>query len=216
MTNKINNLSHPKHLDLGKMEPSPGYQATISRFHDILDGKLGLGKKPDLTISLIEQAKESSSHLRLKGHASATEDIIRDVTRRSPSVSSKVDAYFKGTPLEGLGPTFEAAQKKSGVNGIFLAALAALESNSGRSAIARDKNNLFGFQAYDSNPYGSAAEFDSFSEGIDYVSRYLKKEYLSEQGSYYQGRAIEDINRHYASDENWHKKISAIIGDILK
>lgn len=216
MTNKVNALSHPNHIDLGRMEPSPGYRAALGRFQDILEKKLGMANRPDLTMSLIEHSKQSGSHLRLRGYAHMAEDIIADVTKRTPAVAQRLDGYFKGTPLEGLGSEFEKAQKKTGINGIFLAALAALESGTGSSAIARDKNNLFGFQAYDGSPYESAAKFDSFASSIDYVSDYLKREYLSEQGSYYRGRAIEDINRNYATDKNWHKKISAIIGDILK
>lgn len=216
MTNRIDSSSHPRHIDLGKMELSPGYKATLSRFHEILDRKIGLNKGQDLTLSLIEQTNRTSSHLRLKDVTNQAELIIGDVTKRTASVASKVDAYFKGSPMEGLGASFELAQNKTGINGVFLAALAALESNSGKSQIAKDKNNLFGFQAYDTNPYGSAAKFESFSAGIDYVSNYLKKEYLSENGSYFRGKAIEDINQNYATDKNWHKKIAAIIGDILK
>lgn len=216
MTNRIDSSSHPRHIDLGKMELSPGYKATLSRFHEILDRKIGLNKGQDLTLSLIEQTNRTSSHLRLKDVTNQAELIIGDVTKRTASVASKVDAYFKGSPMEGLGASFELAQNKTGINGVFLAALAALESNSGKSQIAKDKNNLFGFQAYDTNPYSSAAKFESFSAGIDYVSNYLKKEYLSENGSYFRGKAIEDINQNYATDKNWHKKIAAIIGDILK
>lgn len=216
MTNKIDKTPHPRHLDIGRIESGNGYKAALGRFHDILDQKLGVSAKPDLTSSLIEQAKETSTHLRLKSHLKQAEAIVGDVTERTPGAAAKIDEYFKGSPLEGLGSSFELAQKKTGVNGVFLAALAALESNSGRSQIARDKNNLFGFQAYDSDPYNSAAKFDSFSSGIDYVSDYLKREYLSENGSYYKGRAIEDINQNYATDKTWHKKIAAIIGDILK
>lgn len=216
MTNRIDPSSHPKHIDLGKIELSPGYKATLSRFHEILDKKMNLNTGPDLTLSLIEHTKQASSHLRMRNFTNQADEIVGDVTKRTASVASKIDAYFKGSPMEGLGSSFELAQTRTGINAVFLAALAALESNSGKSVIAKDKKNLFGFQAYDGNPYGSAAEFDSFSDGIDYVSRYLKKEYLSENGSYFRGRGLEDINRNYATDKNWHKKIAAIIGDILK
>lgn len=216
MINKIDANMHPRHIDLGKMEVSPGYKAALSRFHDILDHKLGLVNRPDTTLRLMRQSKEASSHLRLQPYVNKAEEIVADVTKKSYGVAAKIDEYFRGSPMEGLGSSFELAQKKTGVNGIFLAALAALESNAGRSQIARDKNNLFGFQAYDSEPYGNAAKFDSLASGIDFVSDYLKKEYLSEGGSYFRGRAIEDMNQNYASDKNWHKKISAIIGDILK
>ena len=45
------------------------------------------------------------------------------------------------------------------INGIFVASIAIHESAWGTSKIARDKKNLFGYGAYDSNPYNGAYQF---------------------------------------------------------
>lgn len=210
MTNKIGHITHPKHFDVNRMSRDGGYASALNRFNEILDNKIYAYNKPNISIPVI-----SGSRFDIMKSPGA-EDIVKDVTRKTGRAAEKIDAYFKGTALEGLGKDFENAERKSGVNGVFLAALAALESNSGRSAIAREKNNLFGFQAFDSDPYSNAASFENYAAGIDFVSSYLKREYLSEDGSYYNGTSIEDINKKYATDKNWHKKLADIIGDILR
>ncbi len=54
---------------------------------------------------------------------------------------------------------FYYIEKQYKINGVFVAAMAIHESAWGTSKIARDKNNLFGYGAYDSNPYNGAYQF---------------------------------------------------------
>lgn len=115
---------------------------------------------------------------------------------------------------------FYYAEQEYGINGVFLAAIAIHESGYGSSKIAVDKNNLFGYMAYDGNAYASAKTFDTYSEGIDLVARVLVKYYLNPKGtsiyggevavgSYYEGTTIKSVNEHYASDSNWSNGIYA-------
>ena len=117
---------------------------------------------------------------------------------------------------------FYYAEQEYGINGIFLASLAIHESGWGTSKIALDKNNLFGYQAYDGSPYNSAKQFSSYSEGIDFVARILIKYYLNPKGSsiyggdvadgrYYNSSTIKGVNKHYASDSNWANTIYNIM-----
>lgn len=117
---------------------------------------------------------------------------------------------------------FYYAEQEYGINGVFLASLAIHESGWGTSSIAINKNNLFGYQAYDSSPYSSAKQFDTYSEGIDLVARVLIKYYLNDVGTpiyggniadgrYYCGNTIKDVNKHYASDNNWANAIYNIM-----
>ncbi len=113
---------------------------------------------------------------------------------------------------------FYNAEKKYNINGIFLASIAIHESAWGSSNIANDKNNLFGYGAYDESPYESSLDFDSYEEGIETVAKSLVKYYLNPAGTkiydgetaegwYYNGPTVEGVNTRYASDENWHKKV---------
>jgi len=109
---------------------------------------------------------------------------------------------------------FYYAEKQYQVNGVFLAAVAIHESGWGGSSIASDKNNLFGYGAYDSSPYDSAYEFSDYSEGIDLLARVFAKYYLNPEGTkiydgnkadgcYYHGATLTGVNTKYATDKNW-------------
>ena len=88
------------------------------------------------------------------------------------------------------------------------------ESAWGTSKIAIQKNNLFGYGAYDSNPYNGAYEFSDYSESIDLIARVFVKYYLNPNGtsifggekaigSYYNGETLTGINTKYATDKKW-------------
>ena len=93
------------------------------------------------------------------------------------------------------------------INGIFLAAIGIHESAWGTSQIAKNKNNLFGYGAYDRDPEGCANEFETYADAINTVASALKTNYLSETGSYYNGTTAEAVNTRYASDEKWSEKV---------
>ena len=102
---------------------------------------------------------------------------------------------------------FYNAEQKYGVNGIFIAAIGIHESAWGTSFLAKEKNNLFGYRAYDRDPINSAQDFDSYEDAINVVAEALSKNYLTSTGSYYNGTTIEAVNQKYASDKSWHEKV---------
>lgn len=113
---------------------------------------------------------------------------------------------------------FYYIEKQYNINGIFVAAVGIHESNWGTSKIALQKNNLFGYGAYDSNPYNGAYEFANYSESIDLISRVFVKYYLNPSGTsiyggekavgtYYNGATLTGVNTKYASDKNWANSV---------
>lgn len=113
---------------------------------------------------------------------------------------------------------FYNIEKKYNINGILLASMAIHESAWGTSQIAQDKKNLFGYGSYDSTPYESSFEFDTYAEGIETVAKSLVKYYLNPSGTkiydgeiaagwYYNGPTLEGVNTRYASDKDWHNKV---------
>lgn len=120
----------------------------------------------------------------------------------------------KNDILKNNAKYFYYAEEQYNINGVFLAAIAVHESAWGTSSIARNKNNLFGYAAYDRDPYNSASNFSSYSEGIDLVARVLMKNYLNPSGEqlpdgsiasgkFYNGKTISAVNKRYATDKNW-------------
>ena len=109
---------------------------------------------------------------------------------------------------------FYYIEKQYNINGVFVASVGIHESAWGTSQIAVQKNNLFGYGAYDSNPYNGAYTFSNYSESIDLSARVFVKYYLNPAGTsiyggekavgtYYNGATLNGINTKYASDKNW-------------
>lgn len=109
---------------------------------------------------------------------------------------------------------FYYIEKQYNINGVFVAAVGIHESAWGTSKIALQKNNLFGYGEYDSNPYNGAYNFSNYSESIDLISRVFVKYYINPKGTsiyggekavgtYYNGSNLSGINKKYASDSNW-------------
>lgn len=109
---------------------------------------------------------------------------------------------------------FYYIEEQYNINGIFVAAVAIHESAWGTSKIAQNKYNLFGYGAYDSNPYNGAYEFSDYSESIDLIARVFVKYYLNPKGTsiyggetasgkYYNGATLTGVNTKYATDKNW-------------
>ena len=120
--------------------------------------------------------------------------------------------------IEDNAENFYNAEQKYGINGVFLASIAIHESAWGTSFIARDKKNLFGFGAYDRDPYGMANTFDDYSKGIDDVAKYLVKNYLNKAGTpiydgeiatgiYYNEPTLAGVNTKYCTDKEWATKL---------
>ena len=65
---------------------------------------------------------------------------------------------------------FYNAEQTYGVNGIFIAAIGIHESAWGTSFLAKGKNNLFGYRAFDRDPINSAQDFESYEEAINVVA----------------------------------------------
>lgn len=109
---------------------------------------------------------------------------------------------------------FYYIEKQYKINGIFVAAVGIHESAWGTSKIAREKNNLFGYGAYDSNPYNGAYHFSDYPESIDLMARVFTKYYIHPKGTsiyggekavgtYYYAPTLSGVNTKYATDKNW-------------
>lgn len=113
---------------------------------------------------------------------------------------------FANTNMQGLEQYFINAENETGINAIYLAGLATHESGWNTSDFARERNNLFGWQSYDSN-LNATKRFASKEESIMTVARALKKMYLSKNGCYFNGYKISDISKRYASDKQHDQKV---------
>ena len=132
----------------------------------------------------------------------------------------ELEKYCLTQRLSGLSWAFMDAQNLYDVNALHNIAHAVLESASGTSFIARKKNNLYGFKAYDSSPYASAGKFKNYPDCINTWTKWMVENYLEDDGKYYNGNSEQGINVRYATSpiaginkafivQNLRKKISS-------
>lgn len=119
------------------------------------------------------------------------------------------------TPLPRLGAAFTQAERDTGINARYLVAHAMLESGWGTSSIARAKHNLFGYGAYDRDPFRYATRFPTFAAGIAAVSKRIRASYLAPDGRWWRGfPTLRGVNRFYASDVLWADKVAVLANTI--
>ncbi len=131
--------------------------------------------------------------------------VDTDIASTSGVAAWAIDQYLKeNTPLPPLGDAFLRAERDYGVNALVLVGIAMHESSYGTSPIAVLKKNLFGYNALDRDPMKYAATFASYAEGVDFVARYLRDEYLVPTGRFWTGyTTLRSVNLAYATDPGW-------------
>ena len=162
-----------------------------------------------------EKTEENNSSNEGKG------SLSRDIELNKPSGFSAeqfkkalTDSKDTNKIFQNNSEYFYYIEDEYNINGMFVAAIGIHESAWGTSRLAKNKYNLFGYGAYDSNPYNGAYSFSSYSESIDLIARVLVKYYLNPSGTkiydgqvasgkYYSGNTITAVNKRYATDTNW-------------
>lgn len=166
-----------------------------------------------------EEQKQTTAETKTKEQLLSTLNINMQLNKPSGLTLEQFkkvlsDEKDKNKIFENNAEYFYYIEKQYNINGIFVAAVGIHESSWGTSKIALQKNNLFGYGAYDSNPYNGAYEFNNYSESIDLIARVFVKYYLNPSGTsiyggekavgtYYNGATLAGINKKYASDKNW-------------
>jgi mannosyl-glycoprotein endo-beta-N-acetylglucosaminidase len=161
-----------------------------------------------------------------------------DLRKPSKVTAAQIDSYInnylgsRDSVLKGKGQAFINAGNKYGVNSLYLAAHAILESGYGTSNISLGKKNLFGFGAYDAAPFIGAVRFSTIEQNIEYIAQEMKATYLNPGNWKYNGAYLgfstktvydntrinsnsEGMNYFYASDPKWGQKIAAHMQRIL-
>lgn len=141
-------------------------------------------------------------------------DLNLTVDVDGASLDAAIKAIRPDSPLIGLGGAMVAVGREYGINAIYIAAHAAWESAWGTSTIARDKNNLFGYGAYDDCPYSCALSFTTKEECIAEAMARIKADYLTPGGRYFKGATLRGMNVSYATDESWMNGVASIMNSL--
>lgn len=144
--------------------------------------------------------------------------IVNNETNLKIKSNVSIEEYQKmleGTGLYDIAESLYNAEQVFSINGLYLMGLACLESSYGNSSFAKNRNNIFGWNAVDSNP-NKASYFDSKSECVMFVAEKINNNYLNEKGCYFEGYTAKDIDKNYCTDKQHANKIIKIIEKLEK
>lgn len=167
-------------------------------------------------IERFEKLEKDYKELNDKGSDDLSNTSMLYLTNKTNLTAEELEYGLKNTNLQGLGKDFKKAEEKYEVNAILLMGMAKHETGNGHSYLAKAKNNLFGFNAIDQDPINSANTFKDKGESIDHVAKFLKENYLSEDGKYYNGISTKSIGKLYASDPEWSNKVDYMMREVCR
>lgn len=189
------------------------YTSSQEEVYSTLKEKYGIAvvqTTPDIISDAISE-KTSENQIQ----KNLTLSVNSDLRVASNVTPEEIDLMLEGTKLHGLGSAFVEAEQKYGVNALYMMGLACLESGFGNSAFAQKRNNLYGWNAVDSNP-NNASSFTSKKEATLYVASKLQSNYLTEGGAYYEGYSARAVDVHYCTDKAHADKIVNIVNNLLQ
>jgi hypothetical protein len=129
-------------------------------------------------------------------------DISSSILGHSGFTAADYDNMVAGTGLAGVGAAIAQAEQDTNINGLFILAHMAVESEWGRSNFAKTRDNYWGLGAYTDDP-DHAFYFQSVNECLKYYTDLLIGSYLAPQDEYYGGgTTVHKIFIHYSTSDS--------------
>ena len=151
-------------------------------------------------------------------------DVINELPKLSTDqISAIISNHFsnssviKPSDAEGI----YKAQQSTGMSALAILGIGALESGYGTSALAKQKNNLWGWGAYNSDPLGNGATFSPISEGATQFANNFLSTYYNKYGAksiYSAGTGNNPAKKGYSYrsdgsiETEWASKVGGIMG----
>lgn len=222
--------------------PIKGYQTPRLNNYDLLNRmrersnlansmrERSLQVNNDLLSRIRERSRQKKSQSQVHFNGSldpntlGSLDVVNELPKLSTEqIASIISKHFsnstviKPSDAEGI----YKAQQTTGMSALAILGIGALESGYGTSSIAKQKNNLWGWNATNKNPSGNATAFSPISEGAaQFANKYLS--------TYYNGYGAKTINSAGTGDnpagkgyayfddgtinKEWAKSIGSIMG----
>ena len=201
-------------LDVSK-DFIPYYESDGHRFYHYVAQNASIPVAAHLSDIEVGKKYYSADGLHFDGFNLENPFLFKDLTEATNYSAGDLDKVFillniNNSLLKNKGATFKEAEEHYHINALYLLAHSALESDWGRSNIAKDKNNFFGITAYDTTPYLSAKTFDDVDKGILGATKWIKENYI-DRGRTFLGNKASGMNVEYASDPYWGEKIASVM-----
>lgn len=193
----------------------PYYESDGHRFYHYVAQNASIPVASHISDMEVGKKYYSADGLHFDGFKLENLFLFKDLTEATNYSPEDLDKVFSllnidNSLLENKGSTFKEAEEHYHINALYLLAHSALESDWGRSKIAKDKNNFFGITAYDTTPYLSAKTFDDVDKGILGATKWIKENYI-DRGRTFLGNKASGMNVEYASDPYWGEKIASVM-----
>ena len=193
----------------------PYYESDGHRFYHYVAQNASIPVASHLSDMEVGKKYYSADGLHFDGFNLENPFLFKDLTEATNYSAGDLDKVFillniNNSLLKNKGATFKEAEEHYHINALYLLAHSALESDWGRSKIAKDKNNFFGITAYDTTPYLSAKTFDDVDKGILGATKWIKENYI-DRGRTFLGNKASGMNVEYASDPYWGEKIASVM-----
>lgn len=187
------------------------------------------GLKPN-TVSDTETTAETASDNSFSGfNGNYSNDQLKslDVATELPKLSAGqiskiISQHFSKSPV--IKPSdadgIFNAQQSTGMSALAILGIGALESGYGTSNIAKQKNNLWGYGAINSNPGGAAHSFAPVAQGAEQFASKFMKTYYNDYGAksiYSAGTGNNPSGKGYAYNNNGtiNPQWATSVGDIM-
>ena len=155
----------------------------------------------------------------------ASLDVVTELPKLTTNqISAIISKHFSRSPV--ISPSDAAgiynAQQETGMSALAILGIGALESGYGTSTIAKQKNNLWGWNATNVNPGGNATTFAPVSHGaMEFAERYLKTYYnnYGAKSIYAAGTGNNPAGKGYAYHDSgainpqWATSVGSIMGN---
>lgn len=134
-----------------------------------------------------------------------------DVSELSNLDKEQIHKMLEGTSLVTLVDALYWYEQEYNVNLIFITSIVALESGWGQSSLAISHNNLTGYIGQSGEYYS----FNSWGESLEETFRLIGEEYVSQDGLFYNGTSVWNINQKYCEVDSWSGKVISIGNELL-
>lgn len=137
-----------------------------------------------------------------------------DIRIPSGATAEDLTLALKNTNLEHLASAYVALEQKYGWNAIVAASITAHETYWGNDYKFTEYNNLGGIRERS----GDYWVFNSQEECVDYIGSLISRKYLNEDGEYFNGYSLKDINTMYCpvGGDTWSDSIAQIGGSLVE
>jgi len=132
----------------------------------------------------------TNNELKFNGGYSSSQLASLDIKSELPKLSTAqistiIDKYFGKSPVISSSDAkgIYDAQQSTGMSALAILGIGALESGYGTSAIAKAKNNLWGYGAVNSNPMGGATSFSPIAQGATQFAQKFMNTYYDKYGA---------------------------------